>query len=162
MAVTCTGGPCVGQPWDLVPYACFQHVPTPPSPCGGADRLDVYQQPRFSCPSENQRISALLQVQTCCDAPSCPIDTSPCGVIAKTYDSSDTLIAQYCMEQVNISYPYPYELITDCVFDRWTVPKYWIVMRNGTPWRLRCGASGGSLLKYACCTGPQCTRQYQN
>jgi len=80
---------------------------------------------------------ARVFVPTCCDGGEpCPFDNSPCGVIAEARDARGNLIASFCMEQSNLYYPYPYELITDCIFDRWTVPHSWTIYRNGTAWKL--------------------------
>jgi hypothetical protein len=172
--LTCNavGGPCV-LPAFLVPVtgpcatatALPLATPTPggpptatPAPACGSDSIDVAVVAGFNCPDRDQLIGAIVDANICCDLPWCPDEDGTCGMKLEAYDCRGNKLGEWCMNY----YPAPprHELITGCVFDRWTLPCRWMIRRNGSAYKLLCY---GSTVRYYCCVNPlatPCARAY--
>jgi hypothetical protein len=149
--LTCSSGPCTPGTEEPVATSC---TPSYPSSCGGADELHVDAKHPFACPTEVQLIQAHVEAAACCDEPTCPDDTSPCPVKAEGYDAAGHMVAAYCMAQQTVTHRYRVD--TGRVFDKWTVPAYWRIIRNDTAWHPQCDPYL-QMVWYSCC---DCTRNY--
>jgi len=117
------------------------------------DTLNINTEARHGCAEVDALLSVRFSVPRC--GPVCIDADASCPVVAQGYlCTGGAPVISICLTWNPITQRY--EGQSQCLFDKWNAPCFWVISTPGTPCKIGCTSQ--DLIQYGCCT--DCAANY--